>query len=48
MFLDDGFATGTTYSATKKISEEIKSDLLRSGLVPKAGKSLWEPVQEIE
>jgi hypothetical protein len=22
--------------------------LLRSGLVPKAGKSLWEPVQEIE
>lgn len=45
MFLDDGFGCGNSLSYTKRMSVEIKSDLLKSGLVPKADKSCWEPVQ---
>lgn len=44
MFLDDGFGT----AGTQKLSCDIKLDLLNSGLIPKADKSLWEPVQVLE
>ncbi|XP_052814270.1 uncharacterized protein LOC128241391 [Mya arenaria] len=48
MFLDDGFGTDGTLQSTLKLSHDIKQDLLDSGLIPKAGKSLWEPVQVLE
>lgn len=48
MFLDDGFGTGASYLDTQTLSKEVKTDLLKSGLIPKAGKSIWEPVQVLE
>ena len=48
MFLDDGFGTSGTYQSTKSMSVEIKRDILDAGLIPKADKSLWEPVQFLE
>ena len=48
LFLDDGFGNLASYNSTKSMSNEIKSDLIDSGLIPKADKSLWEPVQILE
>lgn len=48
MFLDDGFATDATYASTEIVSNQIKQDLLDSGLIPKVDKSMWVPVQVLE
>lgn len=48
MYLDDGFGTSDTIANTQKLSNEIKQDLLDSGLIPKVDKSFWIPVQALE
>lgn len=48
MFLDDGFGTADSFDSAKTLSRDIKLDLLLSGLIPQADKSLWEPVQVLE
>lgn len=48
MFLDDGFGCGDTRSNTNVLSNEVEQDLLDSGFIPKADKSLWIPVQELQ
>lgn len=48
MFLDDEFVTEHAYNNSKNISLEIKSDSVLSGLVPKVGKSCWEPMHELQ
>ena len=48
MLLDEGFGNSASYNSTKSMSNEIKSDLIDFGLIPKADKSLWEPVQILE
>lgn len=48
MFLDDGFACAQEFEKTKNLGQEIKSDLLKSGFVPNATKSVWIPVQVLE
>ena len=45
MFLDDGFGCWNDFLNTSIMSREIKEDLLKSGLLPKADKSVWIPVQ---
>ena len=47
MYLDDGFGCAKGKTNTQCVSEEIKTDLLLSGFVPKVGESQWEPVQEL-
>ena len=48
MFLDDGFACAQEYEKTKTIGQDIKNDILKSGFVPNATKSIWVPVQILE
>ena len=50
MFLDDGFGIGTdgSYEQTVQLALEVKCDLLKSGLIPKLDRCIWDPVQEIE
>jgi hypothetical protein len=44
MFLDDGFCCNHSYESTFKVGAEIKHDLLSSGFIPNAEKSVWSPV----
>ena len=39
MFLDDGFGTVDTLSLAKDLSQNVKSDLLNSGFIPKVDTS---------
>ncbi|XP_053382628.1 uncharacterized protein LOC128549601 [Mercenaria mercenaria] len=48
MFLDDGFGCEGDFLSCSDVAVSIKNDLLESGFVPKAEKSLWVPVQIIE
>lgn len=48
MFLDDGFGCAKTEENTKDLVVQIKNDLLLSGFIPNAKKSVWEPAQVIE
>ena len=48
MFLDDGFACAQDFEKTKRIGQEIKSDILRAGFVPNSTKCIWIPVQVLE
>lgn len=45
MFLDDGFGCNSSYDITLMMGIEIKHDLLSSGFIPNAEKSVWSPVQ---
>lgn len=45
MFLDDGFGCNNSFDNTLQMSIEIKQDLLFSGFIPNAEKSVWSPVQ---
>ena len=47
MHLDDGFDCGKGKINMQIIPQDIKTDLILSGFVPKVDKSLWEPVQEL-
>ena len=46
MYLDDGFGCGKGKINMQKTAQDI-TDLISSGFVPKADKSLWEPVKEL-
>ncbi|XP_067648622.1 uncharacterized protein [Haliotis asinina] len=46
--LDDGILSSFSECETTIVGHIVKHDLLKAGLVPKAEKSLWKPVQEIE
>lgn len=48
MYLDDGFGCAQTFSRALQLGCEVKSDLLKSGFVPKAEKCIWTPVQCLE
>lgn len=48
MFLDDGWSCEKDFTSCSNVASSIKNDLLLSGFVPKAEKSLWLPVQTIE
>ena len=48
MFLDDGFGCAQDFHKAENLSQEIKNDILRSGFVPNATKSVWIPVQILE
>ena len=48
MYLDDGFGCVQCFKRTFVLGCEIKSDLLKSGFVPKAEKCVWKPVQCLE
>ena len=45
MYLDDGLGIAQSYELCSREAGEVKSDLIRSGFVPKADKSLWEPTR---
>ncbi|XP_053378570.1 uncharacterized protein LOC123554439 [Mercenaria mercenaria] len=48
MFLDDGYACDKIIEITRNVGNQIKADLLLSGFIPNALKSIWEPVQQLE
>ncbi|XP_053391932.1 uncharacterized protein LOC128554660 [Mercenaria mercenaria] len=48
MFLDDGLGCAADFDSTLKLSGDIKGDLLLSGCIPNAEKSIWVPVQILE
>ena len=48
MYLDDGFGCDKTITSTTELGIKIKNDLLLSGFIPNAKKSIWQPVQVIE
>ena len=47
MYLVDGFGCGEGKINVQKFAQDIKTDLILSGFIPKVDKSLWEPVQEL-
>ena len=47
MYLDDGFCCHTDFNTSCLWSTEVKQDLISSGFVPKVGKSMWTPVQNL-
>ncbi|VDI55329.1 Hypothetical predicted protein [Mytilus galloprovincialis] len=47
MYLDDGLGIEQDQEMCKIVSEQVKLDLVRSGFVPKAEKSLWEPTKRL-
>lgn len=47
MYLDDGLGCHTVEKVSLNQAIQVKADLLASGFVPKADKSLWEPVQRL-
>lgn len=44
MFLDDGFGCALDFALTQEMGSQIKNDLLLTGFVPNAKKSVWVPV----
>ncbi|MEW8544359.1 MAG: reverse transcriptase domain-containing protein [Candidatus Thiodiazotropha sp.] len=48
MYLDDGFGCAKSFSQALEIGCQVKFDLLQSGFIPKAEKSIWEPVQVLD
>ncbi|VDI73972.1 Hypothetical predicted protein [Mytilus galloprovincialis] len=47
MYLDDDLGIEQDQEMCKIVSEQFKLDLVRSGFVPKAEKSLWEPTKRL-
>lgn len=47
LYLDDGWGIAPTFDDCSRISQQVKEDLLRAGLVPNSEKSVWEPTQSI-
>ena len=48
IYLDDGWCSAPSYSECLNISNCIKDDILRAGLVPNNDKSVWTPVQSLD
>jgi hypothetical protein len=44
MYLDDGIGIDPDEQLCQNIANEVKIDLIKSGFVPNAEKSLWQPV----
>jgi hypothetical protein len=44
MYLDDGIGIDPDEQLCQHIVNEVKIDLIKSGLVPKAEKSFWQPL----
>ncbi|XP_062621080.1 uncharacterized protein LOC134282689 [Saccostrea cucullata] len=48
MYLDDGFGCHCEYEKACEMSRQVHADIVSSGFVPKAEKSMWVPCQIIE
>ena len=48
LYLDDGWGIAPSFEECSKISNMVKSDLIKAGLVPNMDKSVWKPVQCID
>ena len=48
VYLDDGWCIAPSLSACDLISQTVKSDLLKAGLVANHEKSVWTPSQELD
>ena len=47
MYLDDGLGVHDEEESCKTIGIQVKNDLIHSGFVPKAEKSLWAPTRKL-
>lgn len=47
MYLDDGLGVHDNSEMCENMALQVKTDLLNSGFVPKAEKSMWSPTQEL-
>ena len=47
MYLDDGIGIDTDEQLCHNIANEVKIDLIKSGFVSNAEKSLWQPVKRL-
>ena len=47
MYLDDGLGIEQDYDLCQKFAYDVKLDLINSGFVPKAEKSLWSPTKQL-
>ena len=45
MYLDDGIGIHPDEQLCQNIANEVKINLIKSGFVPKAEKSFWQPVK---
>ena len=48
LYLDDGFASASTYEKALRDSCHVRQDLMRAGIVWNVKKSTWKPVQELD
>ena len=48
LYLDDGFASASTYDKALRDSCHVRQDLMRAGIVWNVKKSTWKPVQELD
>ena len=48
MYIDDGFGCADHFEKALELEYQVKSDLLKSGFIPKAEKSVWQPFQLLE
>jgi hypothetical protein len=47
MYLDDGIGVHIDLQVCKTLSDEVRQDLILSGLVPKKETYMWSPVQQL-
>ena len=47
MYLDDGIGIDPDEQLCQNIANEVNIDLIKSGFVPKAEKSFWQPVKRL-
>ena len=47
MYLDDGIGIDTDEQLCHNIANEVKIDLIKSGFVSNAERSLWQPVKRL-
>ena len=47
MYLDDGIGIDPDEQLCQNIANEVKIDLIKSGFVPKAEESFWQPVKRL-
>ena len=48
MYLDDGFGCHREYDKAYEMSRQVYFDMVSSGFIPKAEKSMWIPCQKLE
>jgi hypothetical protein len=47
MYLDDGLGIEEDDELSKAVVNQVKCDLINSGIVPKVEKSLWKPTKRL-